>query len=310
MGEVVNPKISVIMLTYNRERLVGRMIECILAQTFIDFEFIIVDNGSSDRSGVIAEEYAAKDARIRVIHREKGNIGSGRNAGLDAARGDWIAFIDDDDMCTPDFLEFMYQLAIENEAEISICGAADKVYEEKLVLSPQDALVTLFWRRRFNVQFPTKLIHQSLFEHVRFDAKAKYDDIELMPRMIGGAKKIAYHGLPKYTFERHENNNSAWTTNHSLISPEILTEYLKVYRERTDWLCKAFPEKKRTWQYFEWSFMISMVEKVSRLELVECYEIKDALVKALSTHREEFLGCEEILEFEKEWVERYLKTHK
>ncbi len=306
MGEVVNPKISVIMLTYNRERLVGRMIECILAQTFIDFEFIIVDNGSSDRSGVIAEEYAAKDARIRVIHREKGNIGSGRNAGLDAARGDWIAFIDDDDMCTPDFLEFMYQLAIENEAEISICGAADKVYEEKLVLSPQDALVTLFWRRRFNVQFPTKLIHQSLFEHVRFDAKAKYDDIELMPRMIGGAKKIAYHGLPKYTFERHENNNSAWTTNHSLISPEILTEYLKVYRERTDWLCKAFPEKKRTWQYFEWSFMISMVEKVSRLELVECYEIKDALVKALSTHWEEFLGCEEILEFEKEWGERYL----
>ncbi len=306
MGKMVSPKISVIMLTYNREHLVGRMIECILAQTFTDFEFIIADNGSSDQSGVIAEEYAAKDARIHVIHREKGNIGSGRNAGLDEAKGDWIAFIDDDDTCTSDFLEFMYQLAIENEAEIAICGATDKVYEEKFVLAPQDALVTLFWRKHFNVQFPTKLIHRSLFDGVRFDLGAKYDDIELMPRIIAGAKKIAYYGLSKYTFERHENNNSAWTTNHSLITPEILEEYLRVYRERTEWLCGVFPEKKCTWQYFEWSFMISMVEKVSRLELKECYGIRDALIKELSKHREEFLGCEEILEFEKKWSEMYL----
>ena len=64
--------ISVIMLTYNRQQFVGRMIECILAQTFRDFEFIIVDNGSTDASGKIADGYAAKDDRIRVIHREKG----------------------------------------------------------------------------------------------------------------------------------------------------------------------------------------------------------------------------------------------
>ena len=63
--------ISVIMLTYNREHMVGRMIECVLAQTHRDFEFIIVDNGSTDRSGAIADEYAAKDSRIRVIHRER-----------------------------------------------------------------------------------------------------------------------------------------------------------------------------------------------------------------------------------------------
>ena len=96
--------ISVIMLTYNRENLVGRAIESILKQTFGDFEFIIVNNGSTDRSGQIADQYAAKDARIRVIHRERGNIGSGRNTGLNAAQGEYIAFIDDDDTCAPDFL--------------------------------------------------------------------------------------------------------------------------------------------------------------------------------------------------------------
>ena len=71
--------ISVMMLTYNREALVGRAIESILNQTHRDFEFIIVDNGSADRSGEIADAYAAQDARIRVIHRERGNIGAGRN---------------------------------------------------------------------------------------------------------------------------------------------------------------------------------------------------------------------------------------
>lgn len=98
--------ISVIMLTYNRESFVSRAIESILAQTYRDFEFIVVDNGSTDRSGQIADEYAKKDNRIRVIHRERGNIGSGRNTGLDAAQGEYITFIDDDDWAEPDFLGF------------------------------------------------------------------------------------------------------------------------------------------------------------------------------------------------------------
>ena len=78
--------ISVIMLTYNREALVSRAIESILAQTCRDFEFLIVDNGSTDRSGEIADTYAAQDSRIRVIHRERGNIGAGRNTGDSGVR--------------------------------------------------------------------------------------------------------------------------------------------------------------------------------------------------------------------------------
>ena len=118
------------MLTYNREQLVTRAIESILAQTETDFEFIIVDNGSSDRSGFLADEYAARDKRVRVFHRERGNIGAGRNTGLEAARGEYTAFIDDDDWAEPDFLEFLYRLAAENDADVSICGAADKAFED------------------------------------------------------------------------------------------------------------------------------------------------------------------------------------
>ena len=91
-GEIM-PKVSVIMLTYNREGFVSRAIESILIQTEPDFEFIIVDNGSNDRSGMIADSYAEKDERIQVIHRKRGNIGSGRNTGLAAVRGRYVTLL-------------------------------------------------------------------------------------------------------------------------------------------------------------------------------------------------------------------------
>jgi glycosyltransferase involved in cell wall biosynthesis len=300
------PAISVIMLTYNRETLVSRAIDSVLAQTFRDFEFIIVDNGSVDRSGAIADEYAVRDSRIRVIHKARGNIGSGRNAGLDAASGEYIAFIDDDDWAQPDFLEFLYGMAAERGADVSICGAADKAFDEKRMYSAEEAIIELLWRKRFNVQFPTKLIRRALFDGIRFSGSAKYDDIELMPRILAIADRVAYHGLPKYTFYRHPGNNSAWTTDHSLLDAATFGEYLRVYRERTEYLCGRFPDSAPAWRYFEWSFWISMVEKTSRLELTDCAAIADRLRRELAAVRDEFLGSRYILDFEKKWMGEYV----
>jgi glycosyltransferase involved in cell wall biosynthesis len=302
------PKISVIMLTYNRETLVFRAIESILSQTFHDFEFIIVDNGSTDKSGAIADVYATRDSRIRVIRKERGNIGSGRNAGLDAAIGEWIVFIDDDDWCEPDYLEFLHTRAVENGAEIAICGAADKAFDEKRVMTAEEAIIELLWRKKYNVAFPAKLFKAALFESVRFSEAAKYDDIELMPQILSRANRIAYHGLPKYTFERHGGNNSAWTTDHSKLDAATLDEYISVYRQRTEWLCGRFPDNKDYWRYFEWSFMISMVEKISRLGLAECYPQRDAMARELREHFSEFVDCECTLEFEREWMNTYVRA--
>lgn len=298
--------ISVIMLTYNRENLVSRAIESILNQTDQNFEFIIVDNGSTDRSGQIADGYASEDSRVRVIHRERGNIGAGRNTGLDAVRGEYIAFIDDDDWAEPDFLEFLLNLLEENQADVSICGAADKVFDEKKVMTAEDALIELMWRKKYNMAFPTKLFRRELVNHLRFPEEGVYDDISLMYRLLAEAKTVAYHGLPKYTFYRHEGNNSAWTTNHSLLSAATLNEYIHAYRTRTEWLSALFPDRASTWRYFNWSFMISMVEKVTRLELADCYGLRDALTAELREHRAEFLACPEILDLEKKWMGVYV----
>jgi len=301
------PKISVIMLTYNREKLVARAIESILNQTETDFEFIIVDNGSTDNSGKIADEYSKKDSRIKVIHREKGNIGSGRNTGLDAVNGEYVTFIDDDDWAEPDFLEFLYNLAKENNADVSICGAADKIFDEKKVMTPEEALIELMWRKKYNMAFPTKMFSRKLADKLRFPEEGAYDDIALMYKLLAEANRVVYHGLPKYTFYRHDNNNSAWTTNHSLLDAATLDEYLYAYRTRTEWLSNKFPDSEKIFKYFEWSFMISMVEKIHRLKLSGCEKQLDKMTIELKNNKEEFLRCPEILEFEKEWLEEHIK---
>jgi glycosyltransferase involved in cell wall biosynthesis len=299
--------VSVMMLTYNREALVGRAIESILNQTLRDFEFLIVDNGSTDRSGDIAESYAARDSRVRVLHRPRGNIGSGRNAALDAARGAYLAFVDDDDWAEPDFLEFLRDLLVENHADVAICGAADKIFDEKKVLTAEEAVVELMRRKKYNMAFPTKLFRRELVENLRFPEEGAYDDIALMYRLLAEAKRgVAYHGLPKYTFYRHEGNNSAWTTDHSLLTAATLDEYLRAYRTRTVWLSEKFPNSAGAFRYFEWSFMISMVEKITRLRIPDCQRQLAEMKAVLLENREEFLLNSNTQDFEKVWFETYI----
>lgn len=303
-----NSVISILMLTYNRENLVSRAIESILRQTYSNFEFIIVDNGSTDKSGQIADEYAKQDSRIRVIHCSKGTISAGRNTALDAAQGDYIAFIDDDDWAEPDFLEFLLDLALENQADVAICGAADKVFDEKRVMSAEEALIELMWRKKYNVAFPTKLFHRNMFSSIRFPEDKTFDDIALMYKLLAEANRVAYHGLPKYTFYRHEGNNSSWTTHHEQLTPEILQEYLDAYRTRTEWLSERFPNSAGTFAYFEWSFMISMVEKIDRYHLKDCFPLQSKIIFTLSENLEQFVNSPHILDFEVEWCHKYI-TH-
>ena len=306
MGRLEEVTVSVLMLTYNRETMVSRAIESILAQTFSDFEFIIVDNGSTDQSGAIAEEYAALDHRIRVIHRPRGNIGAGRNTALDAARGKYLTFIDDDDWAEPDFLEFLVSLLDENGADVAICGATGRVFDEKKIMTAEEALIELMWRKKYNVAFPTKLFRRELMEQLRFPEDGKYDDIALMYRLLAKARTVAYHGLPKYTFYRHPGNNSAWTTDHNLLTPETLQEYLDAYHTRTQWLSEKFPTSAEAFQYFEWSFMLSMVEKIERLNLKSCKNQSAFLKDILKYNKDAFFYSPLILDQEKTWMKMWI----
>lgn len=113
-----NPKISVIVPVYNVEKYIPRCIDSILAQTFTDFKLLLIDDGSQDLSGKICDEYAKKDNRIKVFHKENGGVSSARNAGLDNAQGEWIIFVDSDDWIEPCLVTNVIHIISENNVDL------------------------------------------------------------------------------------------------------------------------------------------------------------------------------------------------
>ena len=114
MRHKIMPEISIIVPVYNVEQYLPRCIDSILAQTFTDFELLLIDDGSPDNCGKVCDDYAAKDARIRVFHKENGGVSSARNFGLDRITGEYVSFIDSDDVVSPRFLEILRKYADEN----------------------------------------------------------------------------------------------------------------------------------------------------------------------------------------------------
>ena len=115
--------ISIIAPVYQVEAYLLACVESILAQTYENWELILVDDGSKDNSGSLCDAYASKDCRIRVHHQPNGGVSAARNAGLDLARGAYIAFVDSDDMIKPDYLEILHRNLTEKEADIACCCA-------------------------------------------------------------------------------------------------------------------------------------------------------------------------------------------
>lgn len=131
------PLISVIIPVYNVEPYLRECLDSVTGQTYRNLEIIIVDDGSTDKSGEICDEYARADSRIRVTHQQNGGVAAARNAGLAAALGEYIAWVDSDDVCAPDMLEYLYKGLIENDADMCQCGMSRN---KKVFDSPSAAL--------------------------------------------------------------------------------------------------------------------------------------------------------------------------
>ena len=114
--------ISVVVPVYRTEPYLARCLDSILAQTWSNLQVIVVDDGSPDRAGEIADQYAEKDTRVTVLHQPNRGVSAARNAGLAAARGDYITFVDSDDALQPQMYETLIKLALQYRAPITHCG--------------------------------------------------------------------------------------------------------------------------------------------------------------------------------------------
>jgi len=184
--------ISVIVPVYNVSAYVGACIESILAQTFTDYELLLINDGSRDNSGEICDEYAAKDRRIRVIHSENRGVSVARNTGLASAAGIWVAFVDADDTVRPDYLKHLYhgaKLAGCVARSLVLCGfricsrdtgliREDVIWEPTIVHRQNIPLVYLQRQLYRRGQPFSKLYNRSVIEakRIRFDPEIRFSE--------------------------------------------------------------------------------------------------------------------------------------
>lgn len=312
----MNVKVSVIMLTYNREKLLGRAIESVLKQSYQDFEFIIVDNGSEDNCKEVAESYAQRDSRIQSYQISKRCIGAGRNYGLSKASGEYITFLDDDDWMYEDMLEYLVGLAEEYHADIALCSSHKEVqgklldnccFDGILIMDGPESVMELLKRKKYNAAYPSKLLRKELFTKIPFREDGKYDDITVVYKHFAIARCVVAGGEPKYCFVRHQNNHSAFTTNDLLLNEAQLREYLDAFRERSEWLGERLPEIREYAKYSEWSYMISMCNKIESNHLENCNNVLTEIKTELIQNYDVFFNSQYIQEFEKQWMQAYIK---
>ena len=198
--------ISVIVPVYNVERYVEKCIESICSQTFSALDIILVDDGSTDRSGLICDEWMQRDSRIRVIHKENGGLSDARNAGIEIARGNWYVFIDSDDFITPDTIERLYAAAAVHDCEIAVCNMV-RIYDDgstEPFYNPVCELTVWEGQQRFEtLKQPSacnKLFRAELFRDVRFPRGKFYEDTFVYHILAHRAESIVLTGHDGYYY--------------------------------------------------------------------------------------------------------------
>lgn len=175
--------ISIIVPIYNAEQYLHRCVDSILAQSYTDFELLLIDDGSKDDSGAICDAYAAKDSRVRVFHKENGGVSSARNLGLDHAQGEYVTFCDADDYVSEDWLA-AYSGAIASNVDLAIQGYyaidGDKVVDKPLQSTQGDTtaakceLITALFTQEVYYYLWVKLFRREIIEahQIRFDEQS------------------------------------------------------------------------------------------------------------------------------------------
>lgn len=206
-----NILISVVVPVYNVEAYVGRCVESILNQTYRNLEVILVDDGSKDRSGILCDEYAAKDARVRVIHKENGGLSSARNVGIEKASGEYITFVDSDDWIEAD--AYAHLLSVMQRYQVKlVCGGNynvdSKTGERTLALCPEkEEVITteefvgrMFLWQGFDSSACDKLYHRSLLETFRYPEGKVCEDVAVTYRIVLGTQYAALSDRPYYNY--------------------------------------------------------------------------------------------------------------
>lgn len=268
--------ISVIVPVYQREEFIRDTIESITDQSFEDIEIIIVDDGSTDRTGKICDELAEEDSRIRVIHQTNQGSNSARAAGIRCATGDYVCFIDSDDSISGDYLEHLWDSACNSGAEIIITGFYREFKEDKSIvrefkeseealLFQENALSEMLLREIYGWEMVGKLYSKELFEGYYFHEGISYsEDLLTNWELFNRASRFYYDPYCGYYYLQHSSNivNST-DANRELFIKAFEVIIISEYNHGAPWkLMLNIEETVIFWTMLRWIVSGDIIDDV------------------------------------------------
>ena len=235
-------RISVIVPVYKVEKYLNRCVDSILEQTFTDFELILVDDGSPDNCVKICDDYAKKDSRIRVIHKQNGGLSDARNVGIDwvfkNSGSKWITFIDSDDWISPNYLEVLYNIVTKQNKDISICnfvktdGLNENIFSDRVsvkfwnteeLFCENNAVATVAWG---------KLYKRDLFSKIRYPVGMLHEDAFVTYKLLFKYYEVAVVEEPLYAYFQRDSSimNMSWSPRR-LVAFDAYDEQIKFFKK-------------------------------------------------------------------------------
>ena len=280
--------VSVIIPVYNMETTVGKSIDSVLGQTLRTLELVVVDDGSTDSSGAICDAAAARDDRVRVIHKPNGGVSSARNAGLAAAKGDYIAWLDADDWMEPEALQALMDAIDRNGASMALCnyenversGKREKRYaaQQNEVITGREALERLI-RRQITQSLCFNLSPRAFYEGVHFPDGRLFEDVRTSYRLYAQSEKVAVVNdhLLYNRLVRSESISHAKTIDMRAASCEA-------YLIRQEELEKLWPESEAIFVRSNYAMMLLLMRAAVLRDSAENFKKSRAIIRRVMSY--------------------------
>ncbi len=259
------PLITVVVPVYKVEKYLRQCVDSVLAQTYKNLEIILVDDGSPDNCPGICDEYAEKDERVKVIHRENGGLSAARNSGIKIAEGKYISFIDSDDYVQPVYIEQLYCALVSFDAAVSECSYSHKESEldsqlksDFKLYSDKEALTEILIERDLITSACGKLFVTEIFENIRFPEGQLYEDYAVMPMIFNKAKKISFVDSKLYFYRVNDESITKSSFNEKHM------QYFEVAERVNEYIEKKYPDLLKHSLNRDTSMAVAFFRKICR----------------------------------------------
>lgn len=295
--------VSFIIPIYNAEKYLDECIKSIIKQTYSNFELLLVNDGSTDNSAIICDTYANKDSRIKVIHKINGGDSSARNIGLDNAKGEYICFVDADDVIHPKLLETTLSVLMETQQDIIIYRY--KLFNNKIiysqnsnnsffVMSNQEAIKEMLKGQKYRGLMCNKLVHRHYYENIRFpEGRSFGEDTYVTYQVLIECPSVVY--LDEIFYYYRQNDKSALHQDVSEKNLEVFDTYntmqenlLKHYSNLEKFFVKAYIDRLfdfflriKNKNYSDGLILLRLLKKKIKISIFQILQGESTLVQKI-----------------------------